>query len=160
MRILIVEDSRINQFIARDTLIKYNIPCDIEFAMDGEAALEHIYTHTIDLVLLDIIMPKMTGLQVLEQLHQIKFVDPPKVIMLTTISDAKILKACFDLGAVDYIKKPFEEKKHNIIWFKRKSWWPSGNLPLVSHTKSIIPSRSSSVILRISSNMWIALRPL
>lgn len=109
MRILIVEDSRINQFIARDTLIKYNIPCDIEFAMDGEAALEHIYTHTIDLVLLDIIMPKMTGLQVLEQLHQIKFVDPPKVIMLTTISDAKILKACFDLGAVDYIKKPFEE---------------------------------------------------
>jgi len=109
MRILIVEDSRINQFIARDTLLKYNIDCEIEYAMDGEEALEHIYSHSIDLVLLDIIMPKLTGLQVLEQLHNNKYSDPPKIIMLTTISDTKILKTCFDYGATDYIKKPFEE---------------------------------------------------
>ncbi len=109
MKILIVEDSRINQFIARDTLIKYEIDCDIEFAMDGEEALQHIYASTIDLVLLDIIMPKLTGLQVLEHLRSAKKLDIPKIIMLTTISDSKILKACFDLGASDYIKKPFEE---------------------------------------------------
>ncbi len=109
MRVLIVEDSRINQFIARDTLLKYEIDCEIEYAMDGEEALFHIYTHTIDLVLLDIIMPKLTGLQVLEQLSQAEFNNPPKIIMLTTISDSKILKACFDYGASDYIKKPFEE---------------------------------------------------
>lgn len=109
MRILIVEDSRINQFIARDTLVKYGIDCEIEFAMDGEEALQHIYGHSIDLVLLDIIMPKLTGLQVLEHLHTTKMKDIPKIIMLTTISDSKILKACFDLGASDYIKKPFEE---------------------------------------------------
>ncbi|MDH8677156.1 response regulator [Fusibacter bizertensis] len=109
MRILIVEDSRINQFIARDTLVKYEIDCEIEFAMDGEEALQHIYGHSIDLVLLDIIMPKLTGLQVLEHLHTTKMKDIPKIIMLTTISDSKILKACFDLGASDYIKKPFEE---------------------------------------------------
>ena len=54
MRVLIVEDSRINQFIARDTLLKYDINCDIEYAMDGEDALLHIYTQTIDLVLLEI----------------------------------------------------------------------------------------------------------
>ncbi len=109
MRILIVEDSKINQFIARDTLIKYNIDCDIEYAMDGEEALGHIYSQSIDLVLLDIIMPKLTGLQVLEQLYDCKYTDLPKIIMLTTISDSKILKACFDYGATDYIKKPFEE---------------------------------------------------
>lgn len=109
MRILIVEDSKINQFIARDTLIKYNIDCEIDYAMDGEEALGHIYSQSIDLVLLDIIMPKLTGLQVLEQLHDCKYSDPPKIIMLTTISDTKILKACFDYGATDYIKKPFEE---------------------------------------------------
>ena len=104
MRILIVEDSRINQFIARDTLLKYNIDCEIEYAMDGEEALLHIYSQKIDLVLLDIIMPKLTGLQVLEQLHEAKYSYMPKVIMLTTISDSKILKACFDYGASDYIK--------------------------------------------------------
>ena len=109
MRILIVEDSKINQFIARDTLLKYNIDCEIDYAMDGEEALEHIYTHSIDLVLLDIIMPKLTGLQVLEHLNNSKYSDMPKIIMLTTISDTKILKACFDYGATDYIKKPFEE---------------------------------------------------
>ena len=109
MRILIVEDSRINQFIARDTLVKYNIDCEIEYAMDGEEALANIFSQSIDLVLLDIIMPKLTGLQVLEQLHNSKYNDMPKIIMLTTISDTKVLKACFDYGATDYIKKPFEE---------------------------------------------------
>jgi len=109
MRILIVEDSRINQFIARDTLIKYNIDCEIEFAMDGEEALFHIYSNAIDLVLLDIVMPKLTGLQVLEQLHNAKCSDMPKIIMLTAISDSKTLKDCFDYGASDYIKKPFED---------------------------------------------------
>ena len=52
---------------------------------------------------------KLTGLQVLEQLNKAAYKHLPKVIMLTTISDAKILKACFDQGASDYIKKPFEE---------------------------------------------------
>lgn len=109
MRILIVEDSRINQYIARDTLLKFKIDCKIDFAMDGEEALEIIYAQHIDLVLLDIIMPKLTGLQVLEQLNEADYKHMPKIIMLTTISDAKILKACFDQGASDYIKKPFEE---------------------------------------------------
>ena len=109
MKILIVEDSRINQFIARDTLIKHNIACEIEYAMDGEEALEKIFSMEIDLILLDIIMPKMTGLQVLEHLNSADNDFGPKIIMLTTISDAKTLKMCFDLGASDYIKKPFEE---------------------------------------------------
>lgn len=109
MKILIVEDSRINQFIARDTLIKHQIECEIEYAMDGEEALEKIFSMAIDLILLDIIMPKMTGLQVLEHLEAMKIENPPKIIMLTTISDAKTLKTCFDLGASDYIRKPFEE---------------------------------------------------
>lgn len=109
MKILIVEDSKINQYIARDTLLKYEIDCEIEYATDGEAALQHIYEKPVDLVLLDIIMPKLTGLQVLEHLRGSKKSDMPKIIMLTTISDSITLKACFDLGASDYIKKPFEE---------------------------------------------------
>ena len=109
MRILIVEDSKINQFIARDTLVKFDIDCDIEYAQDGEEALNFIFQDQIDLVLLDIIMPKLTGLQVLEYLHVSEIKYMPKIIMLTTINDSKTLKACFDLGASDYIKKPFEE---------------------------------------------------
>lgn len=109
MKILIVEDSKINQYIARDTLIKYDIPCEIEYANDGEAALNRIYQNGIDLVLLDIVMPKMTGIEMLEKLNSMNISYKPEVIMLTTISDSQILNSCFDLGAVDYIKKPFEE---------------------------------------------------
>ena len=109
MRILIVEDSRINQLIARDTLVKNGIDCEIDYAMDGEQALEMILNDACDLVLLDIIMPKMTGIQVLEQLREIQVHQMPKIIMLTTIGDGNILKTCFELGASDYIKKPFEE---------------------------------------------------
>ena len=109
MKILIVEDSKINQFIARDTLVKFDIDCDIKYAQDGEEALNYIFQDQIDLVLLDIIMPKLTGLQVLEYLHVSEIKYMPKIIMLTTINDSKTLKACFDLGATDYIKKPFEE---------------------------------------------------
>ncbi|MDW7660365.1 MAG: response regulator [Bacillota bacterium] len=109
MKILIVEDSKINQYIARDTLIKYDIPCEIEYANDGEAALVRIYQNGIDLVLLDIVMPKMTGIEMLEKLNSMNIPYKPEVIMLTTISDSQILNSCFDLGAVDYIKKPFEE---------------------------------------------------
>lgn len=109
MKILIVEDSKINQFIARDTLIKYDIPCEIEFANDGEAALDRINQNGIDLVLLDIVMPKMNGIEMLEKLNSMDICYKPEVIMLTTISDSQILNSCFDLGAVDYIKKPFEE---------------------------------------------------
>lgn len=109
MKILIVEDSKVNQFIARDTLIKYDIPCEIEYANDGWVALEMINQDGIDLVLLDIVMPKMTGIEMLEKLNSMNISYKPEVIMLTTISDSKILNSCFDLGAVDYIKKPFEE---------------------------------------------------
>lgn len=109
MRILIVEDSRINQLIARDTLVKNGIDCEILYAMDGEQALEMIFNGACDLVLLDIIMPKMTGIQVLEQLRETEVQHMPKIIMLTTIGDGNILKTCFELGASDYIKKPFEE---------------------------------------------------
>ena len=42
MRILIVEDSRINQYIARDTLLKFLLDCEIEFAMDGEIGRAHV----------------------------------------------------------------------------------------------------------------------
>ena len=98
MKILIVEDSKVNQMIAKDTLVKNEIPCEIDYALDGEEALEKIFTQEIDLILLDIIMPKLTGLEVLERLHSEALPNPPSIIMLTTIGDTQTLKSCFDLG--------------------------------------------------------------
>lgn len=109
MKILIVDDSKINQVVAKDTLITNKIESEIFTASDGQEALEFIVNNGCNLVLLDIIMPKFSGLEVLEKLRLINDIRLPKIIMLTTIEDTHTLKKCFDLGAIDYIKKPFNE---------------------------------------------------
>ncbi len=113
MRILIAEDSKINQRIAHDTLKQFDIDADILYANDGQEAVACIIDNDIDLVLLDIVMPIMTGIDVLHALKEMNKNHKPEVIMLTSVDDAVVLKTCFDLGAVDYIQKPFE--KMNFI---------------------------------------------
>ncbi len=108
MKILIVDDSKINQMIAKDTLKKHDIESELFFADDGVEALEVIENESVDLVLLDIIMPNMTGIEVLKALEEKGTVEV-EVIMLTSISDSETLLKCFEYGAVDYIKKPFDD---------------------------------------------------
>lgn len=108
MKILIVEDSKINQAIARDSLEKLDLDCEIVCANDGEEGLEEIAKGGVDLVLLDIVMPKMSGLEVLATLQHFDASIVPEIIMLTTISDPDTLIKCFEMGAVDYINKPFD----------------------------------------------------
>lgn len=109
MKILIVDDSKINQMIAKDTLHKYDISCELFFADDGLEAIKRVEVGDIDLLLLDIVMPNMTGIEVLQTFDRTMSSNLPEVIMLTSISDRETLWKCFELGAVDYIKKPFDD---------------------------------------------------
>lgn len=109
MKILIVDDSKINQIIAKDTLIKHKIVADLFISNDGQEALDFIYNESVDLILLDIIMPIKTGLDVLEHLKKNPIENVPDVIMLTSISDNETLQRCFENGATDYIRKPFDD---------------------------------------------------
>ncbi len=109
MNILIVDDSRINQMIAKDTLLKHQIACELYYADNGSEALDTIQKIEIDLMLLDIVMPVMTGIEVLFEMKQLNVPNLPEVIMLTSISDGETLLKCFELGAVDYIRKPFDD---------------------------------------------------
>lgn len=109
MNILIVDDSKINQIIAKETLQNNYIKGEFFVAADGIEAIELLTNHKFELVLLDIVMPNMSGIQVLEKLEELKLEYTPKIIMLTTIEDNLILQKCFSLGATDYIKKPFND---------------------------------------------------
>ncbi len=109
IKVLIVDDSRINQLYAKDALIKNHIQCDIDLCSSGEEAIECILQTRYDLVLMDIIMPGLSGVEVLEKISTMTFDHLPKFIMLTNVSDINILKQCFEFGASDYIHKPFEE---------------------------------------------------
>ncbi len=109
MNVLIVDDSKMNIKVAEDTLRESQIVESIKTCLSAEEALEILSKHAIDLILLDIVMPNMSGVDLLRVLNQKNRLDSVKVIMLTTIDDFMVLKECFDLGATDYINKPFNK---------------------------------------------------
>lgn len=101
-RILIVEDEEAIANLIRMNLTKAGYQC--ENAYDGEEAANRIGEQNYDLILLDIMLPKLNGYEVLEYA---KTVDIP-VIFLTAMGDTNQKVKGLKLGAEDYIAKPFE----------------------------------------------------
>jgi len=79
---------------------------EVYTAANGEAGLEELQKNSIDLVLLDVRLPKMGGLEVLKQIRKTDQELP--VIMLTAYGDVKTAVEAMKLGAYDYITKPFD----------------------------------------------------
>lgn len=102
IKILIVEDEEPIANLIRMNLVKAGYQC--ETASDGETAADLIQEGRYDLILLDIMLPKLSGYEVLEYA---KTVDIP-VIFLTAMGDTQQKVKGLKLGAEDYIAKPFE----------------------------------------------------
>ncbi len=80
----------------------------VETLSSGLAALERLQKEPLpDLVLLDVVMPDLDGLQTLERLHEIR--PELKVVMLSCVSDPRTVVQAIRLGAQDYLPKPFHE---------------------------------------------------
>lgn len=78
------------------------------FAMDGESALAYAQTKSPDLILLDIMMPGMDGFEVSRKLKSDPRTKDIPFIFITAVDDVENKAAGFELGAVDYITKPFK----------------------------------------------------
>jgi sigma-B regulation protein RsbU (phosphoserine phosphatase) len=105
-RILVVDDNEDNRYtlILRLELEGYQ---DITVATDGEEALELLRGQEFDLVLLDVMMPKLDGYGVLEQLKQEGRLHNLPVIMVSALNELDSVVRCIEAGAVDYLVKPF-----------------------------------------------------
>lgn len=103
MRILLAEDERemSNALVA---ILKHN-NYSIDAVYDGADALEYGLSANYDIIILDIMMPKMSGLQVLEQLRAKGI--PTPILMLTAKSEIEDRIQGLDMGADDYLSKPF-----------------------------------------------------
>ena len=82
----------------------------VKAARDGEAGLRLAEEHDIDLILLDISMPKLSGFGVLERLKSSRKTADIPVIFITGSTEAEDEALGFSLGAVDYIRKPFTQE--------------------------------------------------
>lgn len=78
---------------------------DLLFASDGEEALRQFRAHPVDLVLLDLKMPKKDGMEVLQELMAKQ--PPPRVVLLTAYQSVELAQRATQSGAVDYVPKPF-----------------------------------------------------
>jgi DNA-binding response OmpR family regulator len=103
MRILIVDDDA--SLLSQLRHIFLNQRYTVETTADGQDALDKLFEVPFDLVILDIMMPKVDGLGVLEGLRE-GGIDTP-VLMLTAKGDAEDKVKGLDLGADDYLTKPF-----------------------------------------------------
>jgi two-component system response regulator (stage 0 sporulation protein A) len=108
MRVLIVDDNREFVGLLKEYLEKQD---DIEVAgvaYNGVEALEAIEETDPDVVVLDIIMPYLDGIGVLERLEQQESGKRPKIVMLTAFGQESITHRVLELGADYYILKPFD----------------------------------------------------
>lgn len=104
MRVLIVEDER-NLAETLQQMLKKN-RFDSDICPDGETGLAYARGGTYDLIIMDVMLPKMSGFAVVEQLR--KENNPTPILMLTARSGVEDYVRGLDLGADYYLTKPFE----------------------------------------------------
>jgi CheY-like chemotaxis protein/HPt (histidine-containing phosphotransfer) domain-containing protein len=105
--VLLVEDNEMNRFIAVQSL--EHLGCKVEEAENGQAALELLKNKQFDLILMDIQMPVMDGLEATQIIRQKLQSDTP-IIALTANAFRHDIEAYLDKGMNDFIIKPYDEQ--------------------------------------------------
>ncbi len=103
--VLIVDDTEANVDILVGAL---GDDYEISVAMDGPSALESVQLEMPDIILLDIMMSGMSGYEVCSELKKNEMTAEIPIIFLTAMTDIESKTKGFELGAVDYVTKPFE----------------------------------------------------
>lgn len=135
MKILIVEDEPNVASLLHRNLLEYGH--SIGIATDGVMGLDQILSNKYELVLLDIMLPKKSGLEILKELKEVNNTTP--VILLTALDTTDMVVQGLDLGADDYIAKPFkiEEVVARINAVKRRTTLSKDQTPQTLEFKGI-----------------------
>lgn len=121
-RVLVVDDDAMNLKMA-EFILKQN-DCEVFKADSGMEALLFLKDNKVDLILLDIEMPIMSGIKTLEVIKENKEMSNIPVIFLTASADSENVLEAGKLGAVDYVTKPFMPQElikrvEKVIGFRR-----------------------------------------
>jgi adenylate cyclase len=105
-RVLVVDDDRVNRVLLTRSLERegHRVCC----AENGAEAPELLHDDPCDVVLLDIVMPELDGVSVLEQVKSDPALQGIPVIMISGVDDTESVVRCIEIGADDYLSKPFD----------------------------------------------------
>ncbi|MEM8681655.1 MAG: response regulator, partial [Planctomycetota bacterium] len=106
-KILIADDHQANVELLEAYLAE--IDCDIEFASDGQEALDKIAADQPDLLLLDIMMPKLSGFEVCKQIKEDPNTRRIMVLMVTALNELGDIERAVAAGTDDFLSKPVQK---------------------------------------------------
>jgi signal transduction histidine kinase len=156
--ILIVDDVPANLDVISATLTDAGF--EVAVATTGERALKRLQHQTPDLILLDVMMPGISGFELCHQLKADTSTQDIPIIFMTALSDIQNKVQGFELGAVDYITKPFEEvevlarvKTHLQLRHLNRNLEAQVNQRTVDLTQALQQLQSSQVQLIQSEKM-------
>ena len=139
VEILLVEDNPGDLELTLHALRKNNLANKIQVARDGEEALDFLFcrgaftdrnpNHTPKLILLNLKLPKVDGIEVLRQIKGDQHTKTIPVTVLTTSREESDLKSCYELGVNSYIQKPvdFDQFRETVKQFSL--YWLLINTP-------------------------------
>lgn len=150
--ILVVDDNEMNRDMLSRRLKRQEY--DVVMAEDGEKALELLQVHNFDLVLLDIMMPKLSGYEVLEQIKKNPATQHLPVIMISAVDDLDSVVKCVEMGAEDYLFKPFNPVllKARVSASLDKAQWRHGGT-LAAHEVSLHVHAAQEALQHIQGSL-------
>ena len=144
-KILLVEDNRDDEDLARLAIASSGVSCEVQVARDGAEALDMLIGSSPGqdddlgapprLVLLDLKMPKVSGLDVLKRMRSHPRTRNVPVVILTSSAERRDLEDAYASGANSYIRKPVDLEDFNGIMSGICSYWLLWNEVLPDHTE-------------------------
>ena len=103
-KILIADDNEANRELIEAYLI--NIDCDLETAVDGQDTLDKVASFEPDLILLDVMMPKLSGFEVCKQIKENIATSHIMILMVTALNELGDIERAVGAGTDDFLSKP------------------------------------------------------
>ena len=113
--LLIVDDEAYARQAVVNTIPWAEYGVEVHQASSGKEALEFMQKYTVDILMTDIRMPSMTGLELLEKVNQMGI--SPAVIMLSSYNEFELVRSAMQLGAEDYLKEKKNKEKGSSDYF-------------------------------------------
>ncbi|MBE1291274.1 MAG: response regulator [Rhodobacteraceae bacterium] len=106
LRVVVAEDNKTNRFLLKKFF--GDQPVELAFAKDGVEAVEVVQTFAPDLVLMDMSMPRKSGLDATREIRELP-IDQPAIVALTAHAFDEEMQACLDAGMDDFLTKPIRK---------------------------------------------------